>query len=68
MSVVRITMADTMRRAFERSGMSVRALSLQAKIPYASAHGFTRSRRNISLETLTKICEVLGLELRPVRR
>lgn len=61
-------MAGTIRLAFERSGLSIKALSRRAGIPYASAHGFVKNGRNLSLETVEKLCATLGLELRPVRR
>ena len=61
-------MAQTIRRAFERSGLSIKALSVRAGIPYASAHGFVKNGRNLTLDTTAKICELLGLELRPARQ
>ena len=68
MSTQQNRMADTMRRAFERSGLSIKALAVRARIPYASAHGFVKNGRNLSLETVAKVCETLGLELRSVQR
>lgn len=68
MSTTQNKMADTIRRALERSGLSIKALAVRAGIPYPSAHGFVKHGRNLSLETVAKVCETLGLELRPVRR
>ena len=66
------TMTDSMgnliRSTFARSGMSIRQLSKRADVGYATAHGLIRGTLNPSLTIVERICTVLDLELRPVRR
>jgi transcriptional regulator with XRE-family HTH domain len=66
------TMTDSMgnliRSTFARSNMSIRQLAKRANIGYATAHGMIRGSLNPSLTIVERICTVLDLELRPVRR
>ena len=61
-------MADTIKRAFRVSGLSMKRLSVQSDTRYASVHGFFTGERDPALSTIDRWCKVLGLELRPVRR
>jgi hypothetical protein len=56
------------RAAFRRSGLSIKALSVQSGTPYATTHGVVTGTRDPSLSSASRLCRVLGLELRPVRR
>ena len=60
-------MAKLIRARFHRSGLSIKALADQAKVPYAAAHGVINGTRDPMLSTAVKLCKVLGLELRPTR-
>ena len=62
------SMGNLIRSTFARSGMSIRELSKRADIAYATAHGMIRGTLNPSLTIVERICTVLDLELRPVRR
>ena len=62
------TIETQLRQAARRSGLSIRQLSLQARIPYAAVHGFVAQDRGMTLTTANKLAALLGLELRPTRR
>ncbi|MEE9296466.1 MAG: helix-turn-helix transcriptional regulator [Phycisphaerae bacterium] len=60
---------EQLREAARNSGLSIKAMSDRAGIPYAAVHGFVRSDgRTMTLRTAAKLAVLLGLELRPVRR
>ncbi len=61
-------MGDLIRATFRKSKLSVNQLALRSGVPYASAHAIVAGTRDPVLSTAEKICKVLGLELRPVRR
>lgn len=59
---------EQLRRTYAESELSLRQLSIQSEVPYASVHAaFTGKRDDISLRTTAKLCKVLGLELRPMK-
>lgn len=60
--------AELLRKAFERSGLSIRQLSLRSGIAYAACHGLVHAERDITLATASRIADTLGLTLSPVRR
>ncbi len=56
---------DALRRAARTSGMSINAMALQSKIPYAALHHFvTKDEKTLTLRTAAKLAKTLGLELR----
>ena len=61
-------MLSLIRETFERSGLSMKRLSVNAGVPYAAVHGLIRGSRDPQLTTASRLCRVLGLELRPVQR
>lgn len=61
-------MREVIRQVFGESGLSIRQLSLRAGIPYATAHGFVKGNADVTLRIASKMCRVLGLELRPARK
>ena len=56
-----------LREAFAESGISRFELARRAGISYAIIHRFIGGDRGITLETASKLADVLGLELRPKR-
>ena len=62
------TVEQTLRRAARESGLSMRRLTIRAGLRYQTVHGFCTHSQGITLASASKLCEVLGLELRPVRR
>ena len=63
-----IDLGSRIQAAFRKSGLSIKQLSERSGCPYASVHGFITADRDITISTASKLCDVLGLELRPVRR
>ena len=61
-------MADVIRAAFGKSGISIKALSDRSGVHYAAVHAFVNGTRDPLLSTASSLCETLGLELCPVRR
>lgn len=56
-------MAETVRRTFRDSGMSLKRMAELSGTPYASVHGFFTGSRDVALRTLEGWCRVLGLRL-----
>ena len=67
-STPRNIMGDLIRATFRKSGLSVNQLALRSGVPYASVHAIVAGTRDPALSTTARLCKVLGLELRPVRR
>ena len=60
---------NQLRERARRSGLSIKAMSDQAKIPYAAMHRFiTDDEGGITLRTAAKLAALLGLELQPTKR
>lgn len=63
------TLAQVIRDAIENDGRSLNAIAKAADVAYQSLHPFVRGQRDeIALSTADRICRVVGLELRPVKR
>jgi plasmid maintenance system antidote protein VapI len=60
-------LGDQLRAAFADSGLSRFELARRAGVSYAIVHRFMGSDRTITLDTASKLAEVLGVELRRVR-
>ena len=61
-------MADletTLREAARASGMSMKRIADEAGLHYATVHGFLASNRTMTLQTASRLCELLGLALSP---
>ena len=61
-------MANSIRQVFQKSGLSIKALADRSGCPYATAHGFVHGTSDPTLSTANRLCGVLGLELREVKR
>ncbi len=59
-------LAARIRKAFNASGLSRFELARQAGISYAIVHRFMGTDRDITIGTASKLCDVLGLKLRPI--
>ena len=66
--MVKQDLAETIRKAFRKSGMSMLALSKKTGVPYAGIHGLMNGTSDARLSTASKVCNFLGLRLRAVRR
>ena len=56
-------LADVLRAACRESGLSLKKLSDQSGVPYASLHAFMKGQRDIALGTAARLCKVLRLRL-----
>lgn len=61
-------MCDLIRATFRASGLSMKRLSDESGVAYQSVHALLTGDRDPALSTVVKLCKVLDLELRPVRR
>ena len=61
-------LAAIIRQAIAERGLSMLAVAKRSGLHYASVHGFVSGYRDLTLQSATKMCRALGLELRPVRR
>ncbi len=55
------------RRAVSESGLSMLQLSKRSGVGYQSVHAFVKHGRQLTLESMSRLCSVLGLELRPTK-
>jgi hypothetical protein len=63
------SLAAVIREAIERDERSLYAIAKLASISYQALHPFFRGHREeITLGTASRLCRVLGLELRPTTR
>lgn len=60
-------MANCLRQAVADAGLSMLQVSKRAGIPYKCAHAFIVGYGDVMLATASKIADVVGLELRPVK-
>lgn len=63
-----IDLAEQLREAARKSGLSMLAMSQQAGIPYAAVHNFVARERGLTLTTASKLATLLEMELQPVKR
>ena len=61
-------LGEQLRAAVTESGLTRNALAKQMDVSYAITHRFMGGDRDITLATASKMADVLGLELRPVKR
>ena len=61
------TLRNRILAEFEKSGLSRFAWARQSGGDYSAVHGFVAGDRDATLATASKLCKVLGLELRVIR-
>ena len=64
MSNKKTDLAKQLRVAFRRSGLSRFALARRSGVSYSCVHRFIGGDRDVTATTLSKLADVLGLELR----
>ena len=64
----RTDLAAVIRRAIAESGLTPYRIATDADVDRAIMTRFVNGQRGLTLDTASRICEVLGLELRPIRR
>ena len=61
-------LAEQLKAAIGKSGLSVYRLAKQAGVPQPVLWRFVKGQRDLTLSTASKVARVLGLELRPKRK
>ena len=61
-------LAEQLRAAVRAAGLTTYALARDAGIDRAVAVRFMNGERGLNLDSASKVCRLLGLQLRPVRR
>jgi transcriptional regulator with XRE-family HTH domain len=60
--------SDQLRRAIQDSGMTRYAISVQTGIDQAVLSKFMAGKIGLSLDSVNKLMDLLGLEIRPRRK
>lgn len=68
MSAKRIAPTQAIRLAVLEDGRPLREIARRARLPSSSIIRFINRKRGLSCRSLDRIADVIGLELRPVRR
>jgi transcriptional regulator with XRE-family HTH domain len=61
-------LAEAIRQAVAASGRTQADIAAQAKVSAPELSRFIRGERSMNSRAVERLCEVLGLELRPVRK
>lgn len=64
----KVDLAEQLRATFEQSGMSKFELARRSGVSYSGVHRFISGERDITLDTASRLAEVLGVEFHQVRR
>ena len=59
---------ELLRARFQASGLSIKALADRAGIPYAAVYNAVNGKSDPQLSTVSRLCAVLGLTLKPSKR
>ncbi|MCK6465098.1 MAG: helix-turn-helix transcriptional regulator [Phycisphaerae bacterium] len=60
-----MNIADSLKAAAKRSGLSMNAISKRTGLNYQTVHGFLTGERDIAVSTAQRLADLLDLELRP---
>jgi len=63
-----MTLSDTIRDAMKRDGRSLYRLAVDSGVSRGQLVRFFNGDRELTLPAASKLCDCLGLELRPRRR
>lgn len=64
----KVDLAETIRREILDSGSTPSSIAADAGVDRGQMSRFVTEKRGLNLTSASRLCEVLGLELRPVRR
>ena len=62
-----VDLAKQLKAAYSKSGMTRFMLAKRSGVSYAIVHRFISDDRGITIDTASKLCETLGLELGAVK-
>ncbi|HZW31208.1 MAG TPA: helix-turn-helix transcriptional regulator [Isosphaeraceae bacterium] len=68
MSTMREPFSSLLRRAILESGLTRYAISVKSGVNQAALSRFVAGKRSLNLESVDKLVEVLGLEVRMPRK
>jgi transcriptional regulator with XRE-family HTH domain len=63
-----VDLGEQLREAIRRSGLNRKQVADRAGVAYCAIHGFMSGERGLTLDSASKVAELLGLELRPTKR
>ena len=64
----RVTFSDQLRQAIRDSNESLYEIARRADVDDGQLYRFVSGARGLTTKTLDRLCEYLGLELRPAKR
>ena len=64
----RIAPSEAMRKAIVNDGRPLREIAREAGLPSSTVIRFVNRQRNLSGRSFDRVAEIIGHELRPVRR
>ena len=62
------TLRAAIMAAFKKSGLSRFEWARRGGVDYSATHGFAAGTRDMTLRSASRLCKVLGLELRSRRK
>lgn len=63
----RSPVSEALRKAIRDSGLTLYRVAKDARVGYASLHRFMNNERTVSLDVFDRLCDALGMELKPAR-
>lgn len=64
---IMVDLGKQLRDAIRRSGLTRRQISKRSGVAYSAVHGFVGGKQTLTLESASKIADVVGIEFRPRR-
>jgi transcriptional regulator with XRE-family HTH domain len=62
------TMVEQLRQAIRDSGLSLKTLGDRSEVSHSQLSRFMHGLRTLTFPAAARVCEELGLELRPVKK
>lgn len=62
---VRLTLEKSIKRALSESGKSVNSIAKESGVSQPVLQRFISGKRSLTLDTAERLCDFLGLELKP---
>ena len=66
--IIMVDLRQQLIEAVERSGLTRKQIADETGLSYSMIHGLADGTRDVRLDSASRIANVLGLELRSVRR
>jgi plasmid maintenance system antidote protein VapI len=59
---------DQLRRAIDTSGLTRYEIAKRTSLSYSQIHSFCAGSRTLTLDSASRVCEILGLALKKARK